>query len=322
MKTGARKDYIPQLEEFLSLKPADKPFFLQLCSNDPHRPLDGDAIEKPHDPAALTLPGHYPDTKLVREDFARYYDEIARLDGDIGAVMAVLDRRGLKESTIVVFMGDNGCSQLRGKGTLNEFGIHIPLIVSWPGVAAAGGARDELVSQEDIAPTLLEAAGIAPPESMTGKSFCPIMMGKPFTAREYVFAERGAHGSALPTNSAVFDLGRVVVGRRHKLIYNALWQLPYHPVDFSGSAFWKEIVAMGAAGKLAPELAKIYGSPARPMFELYDIEKDPFELNNLSGKAETTDVEHTLKRALSEWMILEHDFLPLPLTQTKAKVSR
>ena len=82
---------------------------LQLCFNDPHRPLDRNAIKQPHDPAKLTLPAHYPDTKLVREDFARYYDEIARFDENVGQVLAELRTgRGLAENTLVAFMGDNG----------------------------------------------------------------------------------------------------------------------------------------------------------------------------------------------------------------------
>ena len=70
---------------------------------------------------------------------------------------------------------------------------------------------------------------------MTGRSFCSLLRGEPFDGRKYVFAERGAHGSGLPQNSAAFDLGRCVVSTRHKLIYNALWQIPYTPVDFTAS---------------------------------------------------------------------------------------
>src|SRR5207253_5775927 len=108
------------------------------------RPLDRNAIPQPHDATKLKLPAHYPDTKLVREDFARYYDEIARFDGDFGQVLAELKKRGLAENTLVAFMGDNGASQLRGKGTLYEYGVHVPLIVRWPGKVKPGSATSEL----------------------------------------------------------------------------------------------------------------------------------------------------------------------------------
>jgi arylsulfatase A-like enzyme len=214
---------------------------------------------------------------------------------------------------LVAFMGDNGASQLRGKGTLYEFGVHVPLIVRWPGKVKAGGATSELVSGEDLAPTFLEAAGVAVPKEMTGRSFAKLLLGEPFEGRKYVFSERGAHGAALPTNSANFDLGRCVVTRTHKLIYNALWQIPYCPVDFAGDPFWKELQQQHEAGKLTPELDRLYFAPTRPMFELYDLSADPCEMTNLIGKKEAAEVEHELKAALNEWMILNRDFLPLPL---------
>src|SRR5262249_33439671 len=155
-------------------------------------------IPQPHDPARLKLPVHYPDTQLVREDFARYYDEIARFDSDFGQVLGELQKRGLADTTIVLFMGDNGASQFRGKGALYEYGVHVPLLVRWPGVVKPASATGELISGEDLAPTFLEAAGVAVPKAMTGRSFLKLLRGESFAGRQYVFAERGAHGSGLP----------------------------------------------------------------------------------------------------------------------------
>jgi arylsulfatase A-like enzyme len=311
--SGNRAQILAQYREFLDGVPKGKPFVLQLCFSDPHRPLDRNAIPKPHDPRKLTLPAHYPDTKLVREDFARYYDEIARFDGDFGTVLDELRKRGLDGHTLVVFMGDNGASQLRGKGTLYEFGVHVPLLVRWPGQVRPGSATAELVSGEDLAPTFLEAGGVPVPRDITGRSFLGLLRGAPFTGRKYVFAERGAHGSGLPNHSAAFDLGRCVITKRHKLIYNALWQLPYTPVDFANDPFWKELRQMNKDGKLSPQMSRLYFAPARPMFELYALEADPAELKNLAGKPEAEAVERELKAVLQEWMILERDFLPLPV---------
>jgi N-sulfoglucosamine sulfohydrolase len=310
---GQRPQIIEQYREFLDAVPKGKPFALQLCFSDPHRAYTPGGVPAPHDPAKLKLPAFYPDTKLVREDFARYYDEISRFDADVGTVLAELGKRGLADNTLVVVSGDNGAAQFRGKGTLYEFGIHCPLVVRWPGKVKAGTTTGELVSGEDLAPTFLAAAGVEAPKEITGRSFLPLLKGEKHTPREFVFAQRGAHGSGLPTNSAAFDLGRCVVSRKHKLIYNALWQIPYHPVDFAGDAMWKELVAMNKDGKLSPELSRMYFSPTRPMFELYDLEADPDELKNLAGTAEARAVEQRLKGALQEWMILQRDFVPLPV---------
>lgn len=312
VKTGGRAQMLAQFREFLDQVPAGKPFFLQLCSNDPHRPLDANAIPQPHNGAKLTLPAWYPDTALVRADFARYYDEIARFDSDCGQVLEELQKRGLTENTLVVFMGDNGASQFRGKGTLYEFGVRVPLLARWPGKVKPGAA-EALISGEDLAPTFLEAAGVTVPKDMTGRSFLKLLRGEPFEGRKFVFSERGAHGSGLPTNSANFDLGRCVITPTHKLIYNALWQIPYWPVDFAGDPMWRELIQMHQNGKLDPRSDKLYFSPTRPMFELYDLAQDPNELNNLAGKPEAATVERELKAALQEWMILQHDYVPLPV---------
>ncbi len=314
---GNRAGILEQYGEFLD-KAKDKPFFLQLCFSDPHRPLEKNAIAVPHDPAKLALPKHYPDTKLVREDFARYYDEIARFDGDFGAVIAELKRRGLDKNTIVLFAGDNGASQFRGKGTLYEFGIHCPLLVRWP-ARVEPGTTTQLISGEDFAPTLLAAAGVPVPKEITGKSFLPLLTGKPHDGRKFVFAQRGAHGSGLPQNASFFDLGRVVVSPSHKLVYNALWQIPYNPVDFGGDEMWKELKGLNAAAKLTPEMARLYFSPTRPMFELFDLGKDPSELVNLIGKPEAAAAEKELKAALQDWMIGQRDFVPLPVPPDQKK---
>jgi arylsulfatase A-like enzyme len=312
VRSANQQQALGQMQEFLDLAKG-KPWFLQLCFNDPHRPLDRNEYSAAYDPVRLSLPAHYPDTALVRDDFARYYGEITRLDELFGKILVELDRRGLADNTLVAFMGDNGCSQLRGKGTLYEYGIHVPLLLRWPGKIKPGSSTGELISAEDVAPTFLEAAGVAPAKEMTGKSFLKRLRGEPFEGRKYVFAERGAHGSGLPTGTSPFDLGRVVVTKTHKLIYNALWQLPYQPVDFNGDTFWKELAEMNAAGKLSPEMSRIYFSPTRPMFELYDLVNDPREFNNLIGKPEVAGIQQELKTALQEWMILERDFLPLPV---------
>ena len=303
---------LAQYREFLDLAKG-KPFALQLCFSDPHRVYDKNAIAVPHDPNKLKLPAHYPDTPGVRADFANYYDEIARFDGNFGEVLAELKARGLSDNTLVIFQGDNGAAQFRGKGTLYEYGLNVPLLVRWPGNVKAGSVSGELISGEDIAPTFLEACGLKPLKEMTGRSFVKLLRGETYEPRQYVFAERGAHGSGLPNGTSPFDLGRVVIGKRYKLIYNALWQLPYQPVDFAGQPFWKELEQMNKDGKLSPLHSRLLFAPTRPMFEMFDLEADPSEFTNLVDKPEHAALARELKGKLQEWMILERDYLPLPI---------
>jgi arylsulfatase A-like enzyme len=257
-----------------------------------------------------------PDTPEVREDLAEYYNLINRMDVQIGRVMAELERRSLKDNTLVIFSSDNGASLLRGKGTLYNTGIHVPLIVRWTGKIAPGTKNDALISGEDIGPTALHAAGIATPPDWTGKSFLPILLGEPNApVRQYVFAQRGDHGVWPPVTSSSFDLSRTIVSNRYKLIYNATFSFPYRPVDMTGLPAWRSTQEAARAGRVPLSLVPLYTDQPRPMIELYDLQEDPAELRNLAGGQQVADIERELRVALSEWMIFERDFLPLPVPQ-------
>jgi arylsulfatase A-like enzyme len=311
-----RGETIAQVNEFLDLAPKDRPFFLQVCWSDPHRPLTDEDLPHRHDPAKIALPPFYPDARATRTMLAAYYDEIGRMDGDVGRVLSILEQRGLAKETIVLFMGDNGASQLRGKGTLNEFGIRVPLIIRWPGVVKPGASSDNLISGDDLAPTLLQAAELTPAENLTGVSFLPLLKGESFEGRKSLVSERGPHASSLPRGASSFDLGRAIVTDRWKLIYNVTWQLPYQPVDFN----LDDIKALQADGKLDPKFADLYLAPSRPMFELYDLKNDPHEMTNLAGGAgERSKIEQDLKGQLAAWQIRHRDFVPLPMQAGAAK---
>ncbi len=306
------------LGDFLDKAPAGKPWFFWLGFSDPHHVWDEDAspLGKP-DPASLKLPPHLPDLPGVRDDFARYLGEIERLDRQVQSVLDLLAERKLAESTVVVFMGDNGMALPHGKGYLYDPGINVPLLVRWPGTIKPGSTSKALVSGEDFAPTLLEIAGVTPPKEISGKSYAALLRGQPFEARKYVFAERGPHGGdggmrpEIP--AANFDLARCARSDRFKLIYNATPHQPVQPVDSARDAGWQEMVAANAAGKLSAPLVKTYFTSPRPTFELYDLDADPSELNNLAGNPEFAEAELELKKALTEKMILDWDFLPLPV---------
>ena len=309
---AARAETLGQAREFLDQVPAGRPFFLQVGYSDPHRPFDADAVAQPYDPSKLKLPAWMPDTPALRQDLARYYGEVTRVDSDFGDVLKELDKRGLRNNTVVVYMGDNGAALLRGKGTLYNTGLHVPLVVSGPGIAR-GAVSDEMISGEDIFPTFLEIAGVPVPKQITGRSFLPILRGQQLAPRPYVFAERGAHASNLPGTSNVFDLSRCVISPTHKLIYNATAELPYSPTDFNKAGFWNGIQKMNDAGKLDEPFSRIYFPNQRPQFELYDLKNDPGELNNLYGTKENQAVEDELKTALQRHMAIDRDYLPLPI---------
>jgi N-sulfoglucosamine sulfohydrolase len=303
-----------QVAAFLDKKPADKPFFMWANFSDPHHAWNAPAEFRP-DPASLKLPPHFPDLPGVREQLADYCAEVNRVDRTIAGVLDVLKKRGLMDSTIIVFCGDNGMAMPHGKGSLYDPGSNVPFLVRWHNVVKPGGDSRALISAEDLAPTLLAAAGLAAGPKMSGVSFLPLLKGEAHTPRKHLFVERGPHGSAPVTvnmTNGGYDLGRAVRSDRYKFIYNCTPWIPYAPVDSAGGQAWKEMQEANAAGKLPPGMSATYFKTPRPVYELYDLKADPAELNNLSGDPAHATTERELRAALAEKMILDWDYLPLP----------
>jgi arylsulfatase A-like enzyme len=316
-KGSGMKDFGGKLAAFLDAAPKDRPWFFWLGFSDPHHVWNTQGARGALDPKSLTLPPHLPDLPGVREDLARYLAEIEHLDADVQSVLDALKARGLEQNTLVVFMGDNGMAMPHGKGALHDPGINVPLLVRWPGVVKPGGATKALVSGEDFAPTMLEAAGVVPPKVMSGVSYLKLLRGETFEPRRYIFAERGPHGGdggmKPDVLASTFDLARCVRSDRFKLIYNCTPHGAVAPVDSQRDPGWQAMVQANAAGQLASQFVRAYFTTPRATFELYDLDADPGELTNLAADPKFKDVEHDLKRALTEKMVLDWDFLPTPL---------
>jgi arylsulfatase A-like enzyme len=326
------------LGEALDKVPAGKPFFLYFGFNQTHRPFV--ANSRDIDPRKLKLPPDWPDLPEVRQDYANYLADLRAMDRGFGGMMAQLKARGLDENTIVVFMGDNGEAMYRGKGTLYERGNNVPLIIRWPGVAQPGSRNAALVSGVDLAPTLLQAAGLKPDPKMSGLGLAPLLKGDADNGRKFVVTERGWHPGGL-TVSEGLDYARAITGKRYKLIYNAQPGQPYSPVDQGGRFLsnasggdegeikggdatpavartdleralpsWRAVVQAHQAKQLPEVQERIYFKRPRPIFELYDLQSDPFELTNLAGRPELKAVETELRQELDKWMALNGDYLP------------
>lgn len=312
LQVGPDEENLPVMQSFLDSVPEGNPFFLWVNYSHPHRPLTAPAEFLPN-PESLALPPDYPDTENVRKDLAAYYGEIQQLDEQVGLILNELKNRALLENTLIIFMGDNGAALLRGKGTLYQRGLRVPFLVRWDQGITGGRVSDALLSGEDLAPTILAIAGVPRDQQMSGTSFAQVLRGEADVANDVVFAQRGAHADMLPRSTIAFDLSRCVIGRRYKLIYNVLNTLPYAPTDMNGQAAWKELAALNNNGNLEPMFRRLYFAQPRPMFELFDLEKDPYELTNLYGTVEVAEPQRKLLAALNKWMIRYQDFVPLPI---------
>jgi len=302
------------MNAFFDQRPKDKPYHLWVNFSDPHHPWT--TGENPPAPDKLKVPGFLPDLPGVREDLSRYMGEVEHMDHDFQRVLDIVKERAGLENTLIIFAGDNGMAFPSGKGSLHDPGLNVPLLVWWPGVIKVGGESSILISGEDIAPTCLEAAGLNVPARITGKSFLPLLQGQPFEPRKHIFAERGPHGSATfneGTTASGVDYSRAVRSDRYKLIYNVTPNLRYSPVDSAGDPSWQDIVKAHEGKQLASEFETLWFTSPRAIYELYDLESDPSELRNLAGQPEVKGVEQALKEALQGKMILDFDYLPLPI---------
>ncbi|MBK5293409.1 MAG: sulfatase [Acidobacteriia bacterium] len=290
-------------DEFFDKRPADQPFFLHVGFTDPHRPYADGAIAKPHDPAQVTVPAHLPDTAAVRKDLAHYYDEISRMDSECGRVFDILRRRNLDRNTLVVFTGDNGMPFPRAKGACYDPGLNVPLLAWWQGRIAAGTVKEDLIAHVDLPVTWLEAAGIAKPAKMQGRSFLNLARGSgAYAPRTEICAERNWHDN--------FDPIRAVRTHRHKLIFNAAPHFPYRPAwDLEGSPTWKSYLEEARKGLLSEQHMRLL-DPSRPILELYDLQADPNEFHNLAASPAHASVLAGMKMRLSKWMHDTLDFLP------------
>ena len=275
------------------------PFFLWVGFSDPHRAY-GDAPVR-HRPSDVQLPPTVVDMPATRADYAQYYDEIARLDGVIGAYVTELARRGLRDSTYLVFLSDNGAPMPREKGTLYDAGIKSPFIVSGPSVPR-GVRYAGLISLIDLAPTILDWAGSAAAANMYGASLRPLMEDPSLPGREYVFAERNWHN--------IDEHMRSVRTQGYKLIWNNYIEYPHGTAaDITASPTWQALREGRDRATLTPEQSLLFQAP-RPRVELYDVRNDPYELDNLAAQPGYRLLVQRLMAELEAWMDATGDVHP------------
>jgi len=281
----------------------DQPFFLMMSYGDPHAAMDAeknwgfldqvDGIpEKPIDPSEKTIfPFQKIDSPEQRKRVAGYYNEVLRLDAGIGMVMDVLERNGRTNDTLIIFIGDHGPPFDRSKTTVYEAGLRVPFIVRWPGVSKPMRSR-AMVSTVDILPTIIDAVRAEPAVAMHGRSLRPVVSAANAPWREYLVGEFHMHGRPFFPRRGIRD-------QRYKLIHNLLAGKlrPNRRIDsdigyrLSQEARYKNTDVGRAFDTFADP----------PMFELYDLETDPWEFHNVAGKDEYKKIEDRMASALLDW---------------------
>jgi arylsulfatase A-like enzyme len=245
----------------------------------------------------------------VRSDLLDYYHEVERFDRDLGALIASLERIGELDNTIIIVTSDNGMPFPRAKATIYDGGVRVPLAIRWPGIARSGTSVSALVSLADIAPTILDGLGLPPIPAMTGRTLLPLLRGDSQADRDHVFVERERHA-----NVRRGDLSYPVRAiRTNEYLYVRNLRPDRWPAGDP-----ETYVAVGPFGDIDggpsksllldrrtdASLSRYFdlATAKRPAEELYDLSRDPDQLQNVAGRPEHRAAQTRLRTALDRWM--------------------
>ena len=312
-------DYASNFGDFLNDKPANQPFFFWFGSMEPHRVFEaGSGIKAGLRATDSTVPKFLPNNDLVKSDMLDYALEIGWFDKQLGSMIKLLEKRGELDNTIIIVTADNGMAFPYAKANLQEYGTHIPLAICGPSIKGSSRKVTDLVSMIDLAPTVLDLAGVKHFDGITGKSLMPILQstasGMVDASRSYVMTGRERHTHARPDNLGY--PARAIRTQQYLYIKNYTpdrWPAGdpasnkqinadgkseektvegYEDIDASPTK--KHMIKEQAS---CPDLFKL-GFAKRNPEQLYDIVKDPYCLKDLAQDKKMASVKSSLKRML------------------------
>ena len=272
----------------------DQPFFAVFNWTGTHESQAWDISKLKTDPKEVSVPPYYADTEIIRRNLAKMYDNVARLDSVVGAVLSELEQEGELDNTIIFFWGDHGDGLPRSKRWLYDSGTNIPLIIKYPGKYKAGTVDDRLISSIDFGPTVLSLAGVPVPAHMQGIPFLGDQMGE---ARDAVFSARDRVDESYDMMRSVRTKGCLYIRNYYPNEPFTIW-VPY----LSNMPIYKEMLRLYAEGNLTGP-RKSWLAPSRPPEELYDVIADPFQINNLVGDPSMKRVLADMRKRHEEWTL-------------------
>ncbi len=300
LKPGRGIPLLRQVAAFLNDRDAGKPLCLFVGTSDPHVPWPE---ETGFDPAAIDFPPHHLDTPSTREHRARYYQEIAELDQLLGALREVVVEH-LGQDHLFVHSSDHGSQWPFGKWTLYDYGTRVPFVAAWPGKIAPGTTSEAMVSWIDLLPTLIAAAGGAPPDGIDGRSFLPVLLGESGEHREQVFTTHsGDVGVNVYPSRAIRTAGWKLIHNLHPE-YAFTNHSDLHRKRWAG-AYWTEWVERANTDPVARAIVDRYYQ--RPEFELYHVAEDRWEVTDLATEPAHAEIFGSLRQHLASWMEAQGD---------------
>jgi uncharacterized sulfatase len=311
----AELDYSGNFESFLKARDKSKPFFFWYGCYEPHRDYVYKSGESQQiDPAKVNVPAFLPDVEEVRNDISDYLFEVEWFDKHLGKMIKLLDEKNELENTLIVVTSDNGMPFPRAKATLYEYGVHMPLAIRWEsGINNPGRVIDDFVNHIDFAPTFLEIAGIDVPKQMSGKSILNIFLSNKsgFIDPERTMTVTGierhvwARPEGKPYPRRAIHTDNLVYIRNYE---PERWPMGDPDFEFPGVGVYGDIDA-GPTKTIMMEqqnqnsIKDLFNVSfgKLPAEELYDLKKDPDQLNNISNNPDYEWLKEMLKKELEDY---------------------
>ncbi|MDG0965508.1 MAG: sulfatase [Opitutales bacterium] len=321
-KIDANPETLEKAKSFLDdCKKSKDPFCLFIGSHDSHAPFTtGDPSA--YDAQKITVPPYWIDTPELREVMIQYYAEITNFDSLVGMMRKELEKRNLWKNTIFMVCSEQGTQLPFAKWTCYDNGLHTGLVAHWPNRLKPGSVIKELISTADITPSLVdELGGKLEKGAVDGKSFLNLLKGRDEVIHQYVY---GAFTNCriIDNRERIYPI-RSIRNKRYSLIYNSnhksltsnvtltqalkMIEAPEtSPKELNPTGSW-----VAKAGKNNLEKALVRKLHNREEFELYDLQKDPFEMKNLAGSPKYQKIQKRLKNALLDKLKVLDDSNPI-----------
>ncbi len=292
-----------ELDSFLNVE-RSKPICVIYASNEPHGPhVDGDYSKE-----EVFIPPKWIDTEETREVLTKYYADIELMDNEFGDLLTSLKKHDLYDHSLVIFTSDHGYEYFH-KWSCYDAGLKVPFFIKWHDDGLSNTPIQALTSFIDILPTFIEIAGGTPSDHLDGKSIVPLLTGDKNSHHRNIF---GTHTNRGIFSGLAYPI-RSVRDDRYKYIENLLPDSTfqnilthgrsYDPAD--ASAAWKSWLRKAEEDSTASRIVELHGS--RPPAELYDLQNDPFEVNNLINDPSLAEVKEKLQKTLHQWMEAQGD---------------
>lgn len=298
-------DYPANFADFLNTTDTSQPFCFWLGTYEPHRAYTkGVAKALGTACAEVDIPDFLPDAPEVKADICEYWAEIEYIDQQVGQVFDILEKKGALDNTLILFASDNGMPFPRAKATLYDYGTHVPLIAWWGDHIEGGRRVEDMISYTDIAPTLLDAAGLGIPWQLSGQSFLrqlkSLKDGAVDNRRDRVFTYRERH-VLYPDSKGYTTPARAIRTKEYLLIWNM--EAPFPPRDVDGGP--TKSYMQDQQEQLQGLYEKTFAT--RPSYELYHIPSDPYQMKNLAEDPQYQDQLESLKKDLLDYLTKRND---------------